>query len=284
MLAVLMVSSTDKTGIVAALSNLIFQQGGNVIDADQHSDKDSGMFFMRLAWTLENFRLTRSQLEIALNELATNFEKMRWQLWYHENTPRIAIFCSKAPHCLYDLLLRETTNELGGQIALVISNHAELKTAAEHFAKPFFHLPTNTQNKNAVENQQLQILREQKIDVIVLARYMQILSPQFISAYQQNIINIHHSFLPAFIGADPYRQAKERGVKIIGATAHYVNEMLDGGAIIEQDVTRVTHRDTVQDLIRKGRDLERQVLSRAVRAHLQRRVLVYANKTVVFAE
>jgi formyltetrahydrofolate deformylase len=277
------VSSRDRTGIVAELSTLVFQHGGNVIDADQHSDASSGMFFMRLVWTTEKFTLNADATNAALKEIALRFNnEMRWQLWYDAAPARLAVFCSRAPHCLYDLLLREQMREFAGEIALIISNHEDLREAAAHFNKPFFCIPT-TPDKGAAEVAQLNLLAEYQIDTVILARYMQILSPLFLAAYRDRVINIHHSFLPAFVGAEPYKQAKARGVKIIGATAHYVTEELDAGAIIEQDVTRVSHRDEVADLIRKGRDLERQVLSRAVRAHLQHRVLTHHNRTIVFS-
>jgi formyltetrahydrofolate deformylase len=280
--ATLLVSSRDRTGIVAELSSFVFRHNGNVIDADQHSDAQSGMFFMRLVWTTEYFKLDAAGTERALSDIASRFNnQMHWQLWYDAAPARLAVMCSKSPHCLYDLLLREQMRELDGEIVAVISNHDDLRDAATHFAKPFFHVPV-TDDKPAAEREQLRLLKDLRADTVVLARYMQILSPNFIAAYPAHLINIHHSFLPAFVGADPYRQAKERGVKIIGATAHYVTDELDAGAIIEQDVTRVSHRDSVADLIRKGRDLERQVLSRAVRAHLQHRVLIHQNRTIVF--
>jgi formyltetrahydrofolate deformylase len=282
--ASLLVSSRDRTGIVAALSDLIFRQNGNIIDADQHSEKANGMFFMRLVWDLEHYALDAAGTENALRRLAANFDnQMRWRLWYAPPPARLAVLCSKTPHCLYDLLLREQMGELEGEIALIVSNHQSLRVAAAHFNKPFFYVPVTAATRAAAEAEQLRLLREWRIDTVVLARYMQILSPRFIEEFPAEIINIHHSFLPAFVGADPYRQAKERGVKIIGATAHYVTTELDQGAIIEQDVTRVTHRDGVEDLTRKGRDLERQVLSRALRAHLQHRVLVHQNRTMVFS-
>ncbi len=281
--ATLMVSAADRTGIVAALSDMVFRYGGNIIDADQHSDEETGTFFMRLSWALDNFTLDREGIEDALKVLARGFEHMKWNLWYREKPQKIAIFCSKTPHCLYDLLLREVMGELEGEIALVVSNHPYLQEVADHFGKKFIHIPVEKDNKASAEDEQLAVLKEHEIDLTVLARYMQIVSPKLIQALDGQIINIHHSFLPAFIGAKPYHQAKERGVKIIGATSHYVTEELDAGPIIEQDVTRVTHRDSVHDMIRKGRDLERQVLSHAVRLHLQRRIMVHGNRTIIFS-
>lgn len=277
-----MVSSEDKTGIVASLSDMVFRYGGNIIDADQHSDEDTGMFFMRISWALGNFTLDEEGIEDALKVLARGYKNMEWKLWYNEKKQRIAIMCSKTPHCLYDLLLREAMGELDGEIAIIISNHPALESVANHFSKPFHYIPVTSETKKEAEKKQLQLIKDEGIDLVVLARYMQIISPEFINETNGQVINIHHSFLPAFIGARPYHQAKERGVKIIGATAHYATEELDQGPIIEQDVSRVTHRDAVSDMIRKGRDLERQVLSRAVRRHLQHKVLVFGNRTIIF--
>lgn len=282
--AVLLVVSRDRTGIVAALSDMVFRYGGNIIDADQHSDSESGMFFMRLAWALQGFSLGREGVGDALRVLSHGFEGMSWRLWYDEKPQKVALFCSKSPHCVYDLLLREAMGELGGEIAFIASNHDTLKPIGTHFDKPFFHIPVSSEDKDKATRDQLKLLNEFGVNLTVLARYMQIIPPAFIHEVgQDNIINIHHSFLPAFAGANPYRQAKERGVKVIGATAHYVTPELDAGPIIEQDVTRVSHRDAVHDMVSKGRDLERQVLSRAVRLHLQHRILVHGNRTVVFA-
>ena len=280
--ATLMVSSEDKTGIVASLSDMVFRYGGNIIDADQHSDEDTGMFFMRISWSLEGFTLDKGGIEDSLKVLSKGYKNMAWKLWYNESKQKIAIMCSKTSHCLYDLLLREAMGELNGEISLILSNHPDLESAAKHFAKPFYHIPIKQGQKPQAEAAQIKLLEEHEISCIVLARYMQIISPEFIRGREGRIINIHHSFLPAFIGAKPYHQAKERGVKIIGATAHYVTEDLDQGPIIEQDVTRITHRDSVQDMIRKGRDLERQVLSQAIRLHLEHRILAYGNRTIIF--
>jgi formyltetrahydrofolate deformylase len=282
--ATLLVSCRDRTGLVAGLSNFVFHNGGNILDADQHAESEDGdgLFFMRLVFDIARFKLDRAGIAAALDGLGRQFE-LNWQVSYSDRRPRVAVFASKTPHCLYDLLLRQQLGELGGDIVAVISNHDDLRTVAGHFGLPFHHLPIAPGRKEAGEAEQLALLDSLGIELVVLARYMQVLSPAFVARWPGRIINIHHSFLPAFVGAKPYHQAKERGVKIIGATAHYVTSELDHGPIIEQDVTRVSHRDEVDDLVRKGRDLERQVLSRAVHAHLDRRVLISGNRTIVFA-
>ncbi len=242
----------------------------------------AGFFFMRLVWDLARFDLGRPALEAALRELAARFD-LAWEITYSDQVPRVAVMASRTPHCLYDLLLCHPGlgEPPGGRIVQVIANHPGVGPVAEHFDVPFAHLPM-AQGAAAVEREQLALLERLQVDVVVLARYMRILSADFVERYRGRMINIHHSFLPAFVGARPYHQAKERGVKIIGATAHYVTSELDQGPIIEQDVCRVSHRDEVQDLVRKGRELERQVLTRAVRAHLERRVLISGNRTIVF--
>jgi formyltetrahydrofolate deformylase len=280
--ATLLVQCADRTGIVASLTNFVSEHDGNIVDLDQHSDEETDRFFMRLVWSLERFRLDRDEVPAALNILARKFDDFRFDVSYSDRRPRVAVLCSRTPHCLYDLLLRQQMGELEGDIVLVVANHVDLKEVTEHFGLPFIHVAATRERRVAAEAEQQRILAEHRIDLVVLARYMQVLSPEFCAAWPQRIINIHHSFLPAFVGARPYHQAKARGVKIIGATAHYATADLDQGPIIEQDVARASHRDTVDDLIRKGRDLERQVLSRAVRAHLQRRVLVEGNRTIVF--
>lgn len=280
--AILLVSARDRTGIVAALSDMVFRYNGNILDADQHSEEETDTFFMRLVWSLDGFTLDADGIRDALAVLARGFEGMRWALHFDTDIPRIAILCSKTPHCLYDLLLRERMGELGGRIVQVISNHPDLADVPEHFGVPFAHIPVPPNGKDEAEEAQRGLLEEVGADLVVLARYMQIVSPAFVEAYPERMINIHHSFLPAFAGAKPYHQAKARGVKVIGATAHYVTAELDQGPIIGQDVVGVSHRDSVADLVRKGRDLERQVLAQAVRLHLQRRVLVESNRTVVF--
>ncbi len=279
--ATLLVTCTDRTGLVAALSDFVFRNGGNIVDLDQHTDAETGTFFMRLVFEVQGFRLDRGGIRAAVGVLAQS-HGLTTDLAFDDQRPKVAVLCSKVPHCLYDLLLCQQLGELHGDIVAVLSNHEHLRGVAEHFALPFHHLPMTT-DKAATEARQEALLADLGVDVVVLARYMQILSPQFVDRWQGRIINIHHSFLPAFVGAKPYHQAKERGVKIIGATAHYVTSELDQGPIIEQDVCRVTHRDHVENLVRKGRELERQVLTRAVKLHLERRVLINGNRTVVFS-
>jgi formyltetrahydrofolate deformylase len=279
--ATLLVSCRDRTGLVAALSDFVFRNEGNILDADQHADRETGLFFMRLVWDLGSFRLARAEIAAALADVALRFE-LSWEITYSDERTRVAIFASKVPHCLYDLLLSHQLGELGGDLALVISNHANLAPVAGHFGVPFSHVPMDASDKSRAETEQQRLLAEHGIGLCVLARYMQILSPDFVALWPGRIINIHHSFLPAFVGSKPYHQAKERGVKVIGATAHYVTAQLDQGPIIEQDVCRVSHRDDVEDLVQKGRELERQVLTRAVRSHLEHRVLISANRTIVF--
>lgn len=281
-LAILLCRCADRTGIVAALTNFVAEYKGNILDLDQHSDEDTGRFFMRLVWSMGGFALGREELSAALALVAKRFDDMDWELHYSDPRPRVAVFCSETPHCLYDLLLRQDMGELRGDIALVVSNHDDLRKTAGHFGVPFVHIPVEKGHEAEAETQQRALLKEHRIDLVVLARYMRILSPAFVADWLGKIVNIHHSFLPAFVGAKPYHQAKARGVKIVGATAHYVTADLDQGPIIEQDVVRVSHRDTVDDLVRKGRDLERQVLSRAVRLHLERRILIEGNRTLVF--
>jgi len=279
--ATLLVNCRDRTGLVAALSTFVFEQGGNILDADQHAERDSGEFFMRLVWDLAGFALDRDSIRSAMAEMAQRFS-LRWEVTFSDHVPRMVVFATKASHCLYDLLLCQQIGDLGGNIVAVISNHDVLADVCGHFDVPFTVIPVDRGDKRKAEQQQLALLESLDVDLVVLARYMQILSPEFVDRWPNRIINIHHSFLPAFAGARPYHQAKERGVKIIGATAHYVTAELDQGPIIEQNVRRVSHRDEVEDLMRAGRDLEREVLTRAVRLHLQRRVLVSGNRTIVF--
>jgi len=279
--ATLLVSCRDRTGLIAALSEFVFRNGGNIVDADQHAEQETGLFFMRLVWEVDSFLLDRGQTSRELAELGRRFD-LAYELTYSDHRPRVAVFASKAPHCLYDLLLSHQLGELNGELCMVVSNHPDVGAVAGHFGVPFHHIAVDPKNKAAAEAVQQKLLVAERIDLIVLARYMQILSPEFVSAWPARVINIHHSFLPAFVGARPYHQAKVRGVKVIGATAHYVTSDLDQGPIIDQDVCRVSHRDEVDDLSQKGRELERQVLTRAVRAHLDRRVLVSGNRTIVF--
>jgi formyltetrahydrofolate deformylase len=279
--AILLLHSPDQRGLVARISEFVFQNGGNIVHADHHIDTECGLFLMRVEWELDGFQIPRDEIAKAFNPLATKLA-LSWQLHFSDYRQRMAIMVSKYDHCLYDLLLREVSGELPASTTLIIGNHPETGSVAARFQIPFFLFSIDAQNKAEQEKKELELLAERKIDLIVLARYMQILSRDFSSRYPNRIINIHHSFLPAFIGARPYHQAYERGVKLIGATSHYVTDQLDAGPIIEQDVARISHRDSVEDLIRKGRDLERLVLSRAVRLHLESRVLPYGKKTVVF--
>jgi len=279
--ATLLVSCGDRTGLVAALSEFVFQYGGNILDADQHAEVETGLFFMRLVWDLAGFKLARPQIQSALEMLATRFQ-LTWELTYSDVRPRVAVFASRSPHCLYDLLLAHQLGELGGDLVAVVSNHDDLRPVAGHFGVRFEHVPVGAGDKPQAEAAAQRLLGELAVDLVVLARYMQILTPAFVAQWPARIINIHHSFLPAFVGAKPYHQAKERGVKVIGATAHYVTTELDQGPIIDQDVCRVSHRDDVGELVRKGGELERRVLTRAVRLHLERRVLLSGNRTIVF--
>ena len=279
--ATLLVSCPDRPGLVAKIANFIYANGGNIIHADQHTDFTTGLFLNRIEWQLEGFNLPREVISTAFAAIAKPIEA-NWQLHFSDSIPRIAIWVTKQNHCLLDLLWRQKAQELPAQIPLIISNHPNLKYIAEQFDINFHHIPITKETKSEQEAKQLELLKQYQIDLVVLAKYMQILSADFVTKFP-NIINIHHSFLPAFTGANPYQRAYERGVKVIGATAHYVTKDLDEGPIIEQEVTHVSHRDAVGDLIRKGKDLERLVLSRAVRLHLQNRVLVYGNRTVVFS-
>ena len=279
--ATLLVCCPDRKGLVAALAQLLYGHGANILDADQHTDPVAGQFFQRIKFDMSELHTDRQSLETAISEVAGRFS-MSWRIADGKSRCKTAIFVSKYDHCLYDLLLRQRAGELSTDFALIISNHEDLRPIAEQFGVPFHHLPITKQTKRAQENEALALLEAENVDLVVLARYMQILSDDFLTAYDGQVINIHHSFLPAFMGSKPYHRAFERGVKLIGATAHYATEELDEGPIIEQDVVRCSHRDSVQDLVRKGRDLEKVVLARAVRWHLDDRILVYDNKTVVF--
>jgi formyltetrahydrofolate deformylase len=279
--ATLLISCPDQRGLVAKFANFIYANGGNIIHADQHTDFKAGLFLTRIEWQLEGFNLPRELIGPAFNAIALPLEAY-WQLHFSDTVPRLAIWVSRQDHCLLDLILRQRSGEFAAEIPLIMSNHPHLEAIATQFGIPFYHIPMKPDMRPEQEAKQLDLLRQHRIDLVILAKYMQILSADFIAQFPQ-VINIHHSFLPAFPGANPYERAFERGVKIIGATAHYVTEDLDEGPIIEQDVIRVSHRDQINDLIRKGKDLERIVLARAVRLHLQNRVLVYGNRTVVFA-
>jgi formyltetrahydrofolate deformylase len=280
-LATLLVSCPDRKGIVASLAQVLYGHGANILDADQHTDSLAGMFFQRIRCDLSSLNTDKVALEHGVREVAERFG-MDWRISYGHRTPRVAVFVSRYDHCLYDLLIRHRAGELRCDVAMVVSNHADTEPVARHFGVAFHHLPVADDTRAAQESSALALLSDAAIDVVVLARYMQILSPAFVARFPSRIINIHHSFLPAFVGASPYRQAYERGVKLVGATAHYVTERLDEGPIIEQDVARCSHRDSIDDLVRRGRDLEKRVLASALRWHLDDRVLVYAGKTVVF--
>jgi formyltetrahydrofolate deformylase len=281
--AIILISSPDRPGLVAAVTDFININGGNIINLEQHVDKQDNTFFMRIEWDLANFIIPKEKISDYFQTLYANKYNMTFRLYFNDHTPRMAVFVSKMSHCLFDILARYTAGEWKVEIPLIISNHEDLRWVAERFGIEYHVLKLNKDNKDEIEAKQLVLLEEKKIDFIVLARYMQILTDKFIESYPNKIINIHHSFLPAFVGARPYHAAYERGVKIIGATSHYVTTELDAGPIIEQDITRITHRDSVENLVRKGQDLEKIVLSHAIESHLKRRILVYKNKTILFS-
>jgi formyltetrahydrofolate deformylase len=279
--AILLISCPDRKGEVATIADFVFHHGGNILHADEHGDAESGLFLMRVEFDPRDFDIDLSEFGKHFSPIADAFQ-MKWRLAQSSHRPRMIILVSKYDHCLVDLLYRHQSGELACEIPLIISNHTDNQAVADFYKIPYVVVPVSRDSKISAEAHIQSLIDEHKPDFMVLARYMQILSNEFVNRYTQRIINIHHSFLPAFMGARPYHQAFERGVKLIGATSHYVTEVLDDGPIIEQDVVRVSHRDTVEDLIRKGRDLEKVVLSRAVRSHVENRVLVYGNKTVVF--
>jgi formyltetrahydrofolate deformylase len=280
--AALLVSCPDRRGIVAALAQLLHGHGANILEADQYTDPVESTFFQRITFDAAELLTDRATLERAIAEVAARLS-MSWRLAWSDRVKRMAIFVSKTNHCLYDLLLRHQAGELRCEIPLIVSNHPDFERVAGQFGIPFHHFPVTASSKALQEQRELALLSEERIDLVVLARYMQVLSGEFLTGFGRPVINIHHSFLPAFSGGRPYHQAYERGVKLIGATAHYATADLDEGPIIEQDVIRASHCHLVEELVRKGRDVERSVLSRAVRWHLEDRVLVHANKTVVFA-
>lgn len=280
--AKLLLHCPDKPGILAAVTDFITINKGNIVYLDQYVDREEKEFFMRIEWELENFLIPQEKVEDYFNTLYAQKYDMKFRIYFSDRKPRMAIFVSKMSHCIYDLLARYTAGEWDVEIPLIISNHPDLQHVADRFGIPFYVFPITKENKAEQEAKEMELLKENGVNFIVLARYMQVISEQMIEAYPSKIINIHHSFLPAFVGAKPYHAAFERGVKIIGATSHYVTTDLDAGPIIEQDVVRITHKDTVQDLINKGKDLEKIVLSRAVQKHIDRKVLAYKNKTVIF--
>lgn len=279
--AILLVSCPDAKGEVATIADFVYRHGGNILHADEHADEESGLFLMRVEFDPKDFDVPLSDFGKHFSPVADEFQ-MTWRLAQSSHRPRMIIFVSKYDHCLVDLLYRHQSGELACEVPLIISNHPDNQAVADFYKTPYVTVAVTKENKVQAETRIHALIDEHKPDFMVLARYMQILSNDFVNRYPQRIINIHHSFLPAFVGARPYHQAFERGVKLIGATSHYITEVLDDGPIIEQDVVRVSHRDTVEDLIRKGRDLEKVVLSRAVRSHVENRVLVYGNKTVIF--
>lgn len=279
--ATLILSCEDRKGLVAKISQFLFQRDANIIDLDEHVDKNEKMFFIRIEWELNGQANLTDDFMNEFKKL-TDEINANWDIKLSEDKKRLAVFVSKYDHCLLEILWRYRNKELHADIPLIISNHPDLEPLAKQYDIPYYCFPITKENKREQEKKELELLREHNIDTIILARYMQILTPDFISEYPNNIINIHHSFLPAFIGADPYKKAYERGVKLIGATSHYVTEELDEGPIIEQDVIRISHKDSLKDLIRKGRDLERLVLARAVDLHVNNRVLQHGKKTIIF--
>lgn len=280
--AVLLIHCPDQPGLVAQVTEFVHKNRGNILNLDQHVDHDLGHFFMRIEWDLDGFLIPRDKIDEYFGTLIGNSYEMNWQVRFTARRPRMALFVSKASHCLYDILQRYGTGEFDCEIPLIVSNHEQLRSIAERFGIPFHHLPVTKANKPQQEATAQQLMEENDVDFIVLARYMQILSDDFCSRWPNRIINIHHSFLPAFKGARPYQSAFQRGVKIIGATSHYVTADLDEGPIIAQDVERVSHRDGVKDLKRIGKDVEKRVLSRAIYLQLQHRVLPFGNRTVIF--
>ena len=281
--AKLLLHCPDKPGILAEVTDFITVNKGNIIYLDQYVDHVENIFFMRIEWELKDFLVPQEKIEDYFATLYAQKYEMNFRLYFSDVKPRMAIFVSKMSHCLFDMLARYTAGEWNVEIPLIISNHPDLQHVAERFGIPFYLFPITKETKEEQEQKEMELLKKYKVDFIVLARYMQVISENMINAYPNKIINIHHSFLPAFVGAKPYHAAFERGVKIIGATSHYVTTELDAGPIIEQDVVRITHKDAVEDLVNKGKDLEKIVLSRAVQKHIERKVLAYKNKTVIFS-
>lgn len=279
--AILLVQCPDRKGLDATIAEFIYRYDGNILHFEMHQAGEERYYLSRVEWSLEGFRLSLDDFDAAFGPIAHKFG-MNWVLRQGNYRPRVALFVSKYDHCLVDLLYRQRDGELACEFPLMISNHPDAKGHADFYGVPFCHIPVTKDNKAEAEARQIALLCESKIDLVVLARYMQVLSADFLAHYTQPIINIHHSFLPAFVGAKPHQQAYERGVKLIGATAHYVTEVLDDGPIIEQGVARISHRDSLEDLVEKGKDLEKLVLSRAVRWHIENRILLYGNKTVIF--
>ncbi len=280
--AIVLISCKDRRGIISAVTDFISENDGNILDLDEHVDPTDRIFFMRVAWDLATFKLARKEIADIFQKKIADKYQMNWVLHFSSKTPRMAIFVSKLSHCLYDILGRFQSGEWQVEIPLIISNHEKLREVAERYDIAFRHFDITKENKVQQELRQMELLNELNIDFMVLARYMQILTGNFVQAFKNKIINIHHSFLPAFPGAKPYHSAHDRGVKIIGASSHYVTEDLDAGPIIDQDVVRISHKNDIDELIRKGKDLEKIVLSRAIYLHLQRKILVYQNRTIIF--
>ncbi len=278
---ILTIACPDKIGVIARVTSFLFRYNANIIDTNQHNNAERGTFYMRVKFDLSGIELSRTDFAAAFSSIARDYD-MQWQIFYSDKPASVAVLVSRQDHCLYDLLLRQKSGELNAGIVLIISNSDALRPVARSFDIPFYYLPVSSANRESQEAQVIELLTRYRVDLTILARYMQVLSPAFFQHYTGPIINIHHSFLPAFVGNQPYHQAYRRGVKMIGSTSHYVTEELDQGPIIAQDVYQVSHRDSIKDLIRKGRDLERVVLARAVRAHLEHRVVTCANRTIVF--
>lgn len=282
MRATLLIHCPDRGGLVAAVTDFIAKNKGNILDLDEHVDPSEGVFFMRVEWDLKNFKISPDKIKAKFKERIAKKFKMEFQFFLSNQRPCMVVFVSKRAHCLYDILARCESGEWEVDIPFIIGNHREMESVAQRFDKEFYHFPIDSQNKHFQEKRQMSLLRLFKVDFVVLARYMQIVGPPLMRNLTNRIINIHHSFLPAFPGGKPYHKAYERGVKIIGATSHYATSRLDQGPIIEQDVVRVSHEDTVEDMMRKGRDLEKVVLARAIYSHLRHKILVYGNRTIHF--
>ncbi|MCS6807387.1 MAG: formyltetrahydrofolate deformylase [Bacteroidota bacterium] len=280
--AIILISCPDQKGIITAVTEFVYRHQGNIIDLDEHVDFDTGTFFMRIEWDMTSFTLSDDEIRTYFQRYLATPYQMNWSLYFSDVQPTIALFVSQYLHCLYDILARCESKEWDVKVPLIFGNHEIARPVAERFGAEFHLMHITKENKREQEQKQIALLKQHNVELIVLTRYMQTLSPEFVHEFPNRIINIHHSLLPAFVGAKPYHQAYERGVKIIGATSHYVTAELDAGPIIEQDVVRITHKDSIQDMIRKGRDVEKVILARAVRLHMQRKILVHGNKTVVF--
>ena len=280
--AIMLIHCPDEKGIILSVTNYIYRNNGNIVDLDQHVDSEQKIFFMRVEWTLDDFNIPRENIGAHFGSIAARKHQMKYTVYFRDEKIQMALMVSKMDHCFNDILSRYKSGEWNLEIPLIISNHPDMEDTANRFGIPYHYIPVSKQNKLEQEKKQMQLLSDHSIDLVVLARYMQILSENFIKDYSNRIINIHHSFLPAFPGAKPYHSAHERGVKIIGATSHYVTKELDAGPIIEQSTANISHKDRVEDLVRKGRDIEKTVLSRAIWYHVNRRILSYGNRTIIF--